>query len=68
MLWITTTMPYGLDGSSRCINKLQFVQNTTARLLIRICIYWLPVKFDINYKLLLLMSYKALTGLTAIPK
>ncbi|KAF7710425.1 hypothetical protein C0J45_1613, partial [Silurus meridionalis] len=56
------------------INKLQLVQNAAARVLTRSrkydhitpilsSLHWLPVKFRIDYKLLLL-TYKALNGLT----
>lgn len=59
--------------SSRTINKLQLVQNAAARVLTRTRRYdyithilftrhWLPVKFCIDYKILLL-TYKALNGL-----
>ncbi|KAI5613359.1 hypothetical protein C0J50_11719, partial [Silurus asotus] len=55
------------------INKLQLVQNAAARVLTRArkydhltpilsSLHWLPVKFRIDYKLLLL-TYKALNGL-----
>ncbi|KAF7711562.1 hypothetical protein HF521_000573, partial [Silurus meridionalis] len=55
------------------INKLQLVQNAAARILTRSrkydhitpilsSLHWLPVKFRIDYKLLLL-TYKALNGL-----
>ncbi|KAI5626040.1 hypothetical protein C0J50_14406, partial [Silurus asotus] len=56
------------------INKLQFVQNAAARVLtssrkhdhitpIFSSLHWLPVKFQIHYKLLLL-TYKTLNGLS----
>ncbi|KAF7697257.1 hypothetical protein HF521_005675, partial [Silurus meridionalis] len=55
------------------INKLQLVQNAAARVLTRLrkydhitpilsSLHWLPVKFRIDYKLLLL-TYKTLNGL-----
>ncbi|KAF7710058.1 hypothetical protein HF521_008930, partial [Silurus meridionalis] len=55
------------------INKLQLVQNAAARVLTRSkkydhitpilsSLHWLPVKFRLDYKLLLL-TYKALNGL-----
>ncbi|XP_058233510.1 probable RNA-directed DNA polymerase from transposon BS isoform X2 [Hemibagrus wyckioides] len=60
--------------SSRSINMLQLVQNAAARVLTRTrryehitpilaTLHWLPVKFRINYKILLLI-FKALNGLT----
>lgn len=60
--------------SSRCINKLQLVQNGAARVITRTrrydhitpilsILYWLPVKCCLDYKILLL-TYKALNGLT----
>ncbi|KAF4070683.1 hypothetical protein AMELA_G00288330 [Ameiurus melas] len=59
--------------SSKNINKLQLVQNAAARVLTRTrrydhitpilsTLYWLPVKFLIKFKILLL-TYKALHGL-----
>ncbi|KAI5089818.1 hypothetical protein C0J45_19953, partial [Silurus meridionalis] len=59
--------------ASKCINKLQLVQNTAARVLTRsrkydhitpvlISLHWLPIKSRIDYKILLL-TYKALNGL-----
>ena len=59
--------------SSRSINKLQLVQNAAARVLTRTrrydhitpilsTLHWLPIKFRIDYKILLL-TYKALNGL-----
>ncbi len=61
----------GCPASS--INKLQIVQNAAARVLTRSrkydhitqilqCLHWLPIKFRISYKILLL-AYKALNGL-----
>jgi len=58
------------------INKLQLVQNAAARVLTRSkkkdhitpilsSLHWLPIKFRINYKVLLL-TYKALTGLAPV--
>ncbi|KAF7705582.1 hypothetical protein HF521_020868, partial [Silurus meridionalis] len=58
---------------SSLINKLQLVQNAAARILTRSrkydhitpilsSLHWLPVKFRIDFKLLLL-TYKALNGL-----
>ncbi|KAI5620958.1 hypothetical protein C0J50_19451, partial [Silurus asotus] len=58
---------------SKCINKLQLVQNAAARVLTRsrkydhispvlFSLHWLPIKSHIDYKILLLM-YKALNGL-----
>jgi len=54
------------------INKLELVQNAAARVLTRSSKYhitpilsslhWLPIKFHLNYKVLLL-TYKALNGL-----
>ncbi|XP_053337496.1 uncharacterized protein LOC128509691, partial [Clarias gariepinus] len=57
--------------STRCLNKLQLVQNAAARVLTRTrrykhsppilsTLHWLPVKFRIDFKILL---YKALNGL-----
>ncbi|KAI5102912.1 hypothetical protein C0J45_6493 [Silurus meridionalis] len=59
--------------ASKCINKLQLVQNAAARVLTRsrkydhitpvlISLHWLPIKSRIDYKILLL-TYKALNGL-----
>ncbi|XP_062859981.1 uncharacterized protein LOC134322037, partial [Trichomycterus rosablanca] len=59
--------------SGRSLNKLQLVQNAAARVLTRTkkfdhitpvlsSLHWLPVKFRIDYKILLL-TYKALHGL-----
>ncbi len=61
----------GCPASS--INKLQIVQNAAARVLTRSrkydhitpilqSLHWLPIKFCISYKILLL-AYKALNGL-----
>ncbi len=61
----------GCPASS--INKLQVVQNAAARVLTRLrkydhitpilqSLHWLPIKFRISYKILLL-AYKALNGL-----
>ncbi len=61
----------GCPASS--INKLQIVQNAAARVLTRSrkydhitqilqSLHWLPIKFRISYKILLL-AYKALNGL-----
>ncbi len=61
----------GCPASS--INKLQVVQNAAARVLTRSrkydhitpilrSLHWLPIKFNISYKILLL-TYKALNGL-----
>uniref|UniRef100_A0AAR2KJT6 Reverse transcriptase domain-containing protein n=1 Tax=Pygocentrus nattereri TaxID=42514 RepID=A0AAR2KJT6_PYGNA len=58
---------------SKSLNKLQLVQNAAARVLTRTrkfdhispvlsALHWLPVKFRIDYKILLL-TYKALNGL-----
>uniref|UniRef100_A0AAR2M4G4 Reverse transcriptase domain-containing protein n=1 Tax=Pygocentrus nattereri TaxID=42514 RepID=A0AAR2M4G4_PYGNA len=58
---------------SKSLNKLQLVQNAAARVLTRTrkfdhispvlsALHWLPVKFCIDYKILLL-TYKALNGL-----
>ena len=58
------------------INKLQLVQNAAARVLTRSrkydhitpilsSLHWLPIKFRINYKVLLL-TYKALNGLAPV--
>ncbi|KAI5092227.1 hypothetical protein C0J45_17858, partial [Silurus meridionalis] len=60
--------------ASKCINKLQLVQNAAARVLTRsrkyghitpvlISLHWLPIKSRIDYKILLL-TYKAINGLT----
>ncbi|KAI5085332.1 hypothetical protein C0J45_23157, partial [Silurus meridionalis] len=60
--------------ASKCINKLQLVQNAAARVLTRsrkydhitpvlISLHWLPIKSRIDYKILLL-TYKALNALT----
>ncbi len=66
----------GCPASS--INKLQIVQNAAARVLTRSrkydhitpilqSLHWLPIKFRISYKILLL-TYKALNGLApAVP-
>ncbi len=62
----------GCPASS--INKLQVVQNAAARVLTRSrkydhitpilqSLHWLPIKYRISYKILLL-AYKALNGLT----
>ncbi len=62
----------GCPASS--INKLQIVQNAAARVLTRSrkydhitpilqSLHWLPIKFRISYKILLL-TYKTLNGLT----
>ncbi|KAF7686244.1 hypothetical protein HF521_015606 [Silurus meridionalis] len=59
--------------ASKCINKLQLVQNAAARVLTRsrkydhiapvlISLHWLPLKSRIDYKILLL-TYKALNTL-----
>ncbi|KAI5629767.1 hypothetical protein C0J50_2268, partial [Silurus asotus] len=59
--------------ASKCINKLQLVQNAAARVLTRsrkydhitpvlISLHWLPIKSRIDYNILLL-TYKALNGL-----
>ncbi|XP_060758375.1 uncharacterized protein LOC132869034, partial [Neoarius graeffei] len=59
--------------SNKCINKLQLVQNAAARVLTRTrkydhitpvlsTLHWLPIKFRIDYKILLL-TFKALNGL-----
>jgi hypothetical protein len=64
----------GCPASS--INKLQLVQNAAARVLTRSrkydhitpilsSLHWLPIKFRINYKVLLL-TYKALNGLAPV--
>ncbi len=61
----------GCPASS--INKLQVVQNAAARVLTRSrkydhitpilqSLHWLPIKYHISYKILLL-TYKALNGL-----
>ncbi len=60
----------GCPASS--INKLQIVQNAAARVLTRSrkyghivqSLHWLPIKFRISYKILLL-TYKALNGLAS---
>ena len=60
--------------SQSTLKRLQFIQNTAARLLTRTScrshitpvlafLHWLPVKFRINYKILLI-TYKALHDLT----
>ncbi len=62
-----------LLGGCPAINKLQIVQNDAARILTRSrkyehitpilqSLYWLPIKFRMSYKILLL-SYKALNDL-----
>ncbi len=59
--------------SARLINKLQMVQNATARVLTRTrkydhispvlsILYWLPIKHCIDFKILSI-TYKALNGL-----
>ena len=64
----------GCPASS--INKLQLVQNAAARVLTRSrkydhitpilsSLHWLPIKFRIDYKVLL-MTYKALNGLAPV--
>ncbi len=61
----------GCPASS--INKLQIVQNAVARVLTRSrkydhitpILHWLPIKFRISYKILLL-TYKALNGLAPV--
>ncbi len=58
------------------INKLQIVQNAEARILTRSIKYyhiipilqslhWMPIKFCISYKIVLL-AYKALNGLATV--
>ncbi len=59
------------------INKLQIVQNAAARVLTRSrkydhittpilqSLHWLPIKFRISYKIVLL-AYKALNGLAPL--
>ena len=57
---------YGLPAYQ--LNKLQGIQNAAARLILRHVrpllynLHWLPVKFRIYFKILLL-TYKAITGL-----
>ncbi len=65
-----------LGGCPAClINKPQIVQNVAARFLTRLrkydlitpilqSLHWLPIKFSISYKILLL-AYKALNGLAS---
>ncbi len=66
---------YGLLGGcpASSINKLQIVRNAAARVLTRsrkydhitpilLSLHWLPIKFRISYKILLL-TYKAPNGL-----
>ncbi|XP_060793313.1 uncharacterized protein LOC132896480 isoform X1 [Neoarius graeffei] len=59
--------------SNKCINKLQLVQNAAAKVLTRTrkydhitpvlsTLHWLPIKFCIDYKVLLL-TFKTLNGL-----
>ncbi len=65
-----------VDCPASSINKLQIVQNAAARVLTRSRKYdnlsqilrslqWLPIKFRISYKILLL-AYKALNGLASL--
>ncbi len=66
-----------LGGCPACsINKLQIVQNVAARFLTRLrkydlitpilqSLHWLPIKFRISYKILLL-AYKALNDLASV--
>ncbi len=61
------------DCPASSINKLQIVQNAAARFLTRSrkydhitpilqSLHWLPIKFHVSYKIVLL-TYKALIGL-----
>ncbi|KAI5615362.1 hypothetical protein C0J50_10871, partial [Silurus asotus] len=78
--FVTSTLDYCnallFRCSSKCIDKLQFVQNAAARVLARsrkydhitpvlIILHWLPIKSRIDYKILLL-NYKTLNDL--VPK
>ncbi|KAI5086446.1 hypothetical protein C0J45_2304, partial [Silurus meridionalis] len=71
---MTSRIDYCNACPASLINKLQLVQNAAARVLTRSrkydhitpilsSLHWLPVKFRIDYKLLL-FTYKALNGLT----
>ncbi len=73
--FMTSRLDYcnALLGGCPAINKLQIVQNDAARILTRSrkyehitpilqSLYWLPIKFRMSYKILLL-SYKALNDL-----
>ncbi len=78
--FMTTRLDYCnallVDCPASSINKLQIVQNAAARVLTRSRKYdhlsqilrslqWLPIKFRISYKILLL-AYKALNGLASL--
>ncbi len=60
--------------SKSCLNKLQYLQNSAARILtgaragdhitpVLETLHWLPVKYRVDFKILML-TYKALHGLT----
>ncbi len=64
--------------SKSCLNKLQYLQNSAARILtgaragdhitpVLETLHWLPVKYCVDFKILML-TYKALHGLLVVPK
>ena len=77
---VTSCLDYGnallFEVNSGLINKLQWVQNTAARLITRtkkhnhitpvlVSLQWIPVQYRIQYKLLL-YTFTALNGLAPI--